>query len=112
MKKSGSYDFLKNSIEMLESYFLLDHTDDKRERVFKFELSAANYNVTFYVYLKILRNGKMEKLRNWCYFIFEFDDKKLYFRYNLSNFVRLLAALVSILLDNMLVGGIYEFSKI
>ncbi len=46
MKKSGSYDFLKNSIEMLESYFLLDHTD-KRERVFEFELSAANYNVTF-----------------------------------------------------------------
>ena len=50
-------------------------------------------------------------------FIFEFADKKLdegklYFIYNLSNFVRLLAALVSILLYNMLVGGIYEFSKI
>ena len=50
-------------------------------------------------------------------FIFEFadkklDERKLYFIYNLSNFVRLLAALVSILLDNMLVGGIYEFSKI
>ena len=52
-----------------------------------------------------------------CYFLFEIEDKyfdgrKLYFIYNLSNFVRLLAALVSILLDNMLVGGIYEFSKI